>query len=110
MSDMSEAARQRAAVDVSVSNARSFDELIGYWEEVAPDLAEAVEGKALIAAKSPWGVLIAYIVGLLVTKYGFKASPETVQVFTGIFVLVGGFAMRMITKTPITGIVKAKPI
>ena len=71
-----------------------------------------LEGKALIASRSPWGVLAAFIVGFVITKFGFHADDQTVAIISGICVLAGGYLVRLVTHKPITGVMQAghKPI
>lgn len=102
---------RRKAIDAAIAQSNSKPELIGHLERAgAGDVAESLEGKALIAARSPWGVLIAYAIGALLGRYGLNLEPEHTQILAGAFVLVGGFGMRLITRAPITGIVNPQSV
>lgn len=102
---------RRKAIDAAIAQSNSKPELIGHLERAgAGDVAESIEGKALIAARSPWGVIIFYIIGVLLGKYGIALSPEHTQILAGAFVLVGGYVMRIITHAPITGIVNPQSV
>lgn len=74
--------------------------LIGAVAEVPPNL----QGKALIASKTPWGVLASYAVGFLAARYGLGLDDASTQVVAGGAVLAGSYAMRYITSSPITGL------
>lgn len=74
----------------------------------ADTVVEAVDpgitGKALVASKTPWGVLAAYGVTFLGAHYGLGLDPGTTGVVAGAAVLAGSYAMRYITSVPITGL------
>lgn len=77
---------------------------------VAESVAEAIDpgitGKALIASKTPWGVLAAYGIAFLGAHFGLGLDADTTGVVAGAAVLVGSYAMRYITTDTITGIFK----
>jgi len=89
-----------------VRYAASFSDLVRNWERVDPDLAEALKGKPLILSKTPWGVIVCYILGLALGHFGIEMSDAGTQVLAGVFVLIGSYAMRYITTARINGIVK----
>ena|ERR1044072_1755016 len=93
-------------LDYSVARAMSVNDLIQTWEKIAPDLAEALKGKPLIASKTPWGVMACYIVGVILGDYGLSLSEAGTQVLAGILVLFGSFIMRYISTGRINGIVR----
>lgn len=93
-------------LDNSVRASMSLGDLIQAWERIAPDLAEALKGKPLIASKTPWGVIACYIVGVVLGDFGLGMSEAGTQVLAGGLVLVGSYAMRYFTKSRINGIVQ----
>lgn len=97
------------AVDFAIANSKSLDELVGFLENVAPQMAQAIEGKALVAARSPIGVLLFYIIGWTLC-HGLGMNELTTAVVAGGFVLVGGYIMRIATRSPITGIFHTRPV
>lgn len=92
--------------DQLVADARSVPDLIAKAKDLDPTLAEQLTGKALVASKTPWGVLVAGIVGWGVAHWGLGWSSDTTDLVAGAAVVVGAYAMRWITRAPITGIVK----
>ncbi len=100
--------QRRALIDDAISRSRSKPELVGHLEkhpEVA-DIAESLEGKALLASRSPWGTLFAGIVGLIIARYGLHLDDASVSLISGFCVLIGSYIMRTLTRAPITGIVR----
>jgi hypothetical protein len=73
-------------------------------ETVAEAIDPGVTGKALIASKTPWGVLAAYGLTFLGAHFGLGLDADTTAVLAGVAVLVGSYAMRYITSKPITGL------
>ena len=93
--------------DKLVADARSLPDLIAKAQMVDPALAEQLTNKSLLASKSPPGTLIAGVVAWLAAKYGLGWDQATCDLIAGVAVLLGGYAMRYITKSPIGGIIKA---
>jgi hypothetical protein len=93
-------------LDHSVAKSMSVEDLIGTWERIAPDLAEALKGKPLIESKTPWGVMACYIIGVLLGDYGLSLSEAGTQILAGVLVLIGSFVMRYISTARINGIVR----
>lgn len=97
------------AVDFAIANSKSLDELVGYLETVAPDMAASIEGKSLMSARSPLGVLLFYALGELLA-YSLQLGFEATAGLVGIFVLVGAYVMRIATRTPITGLFRTRQV
>jgi hypothetical protein len=95
---------QQTRIDSAVTAAQSLPDLIGKLEAIDPVLASQLSGKALLASRTPWGVLASGIVGWIVAHYGLGLDEATTNSIAGLFVLIGSFAMRYITRTPITSI------
>lgn len=95
-------------VDIAVSDARSLTDLIEKFKAIDPDLATQLTGKALIASKTPWGVLGAAVLGWLVSRYGLGWSEATTSLIDGLIVLGASYGMRYITTAPITSLVSSK--
>lgn len=96
-------------VDSAVAHARSLPELISYFQSVAPDLATSLNGKALIASKTPWGVLVGAGATWAVAHYGLGWDQETTTLVSGVAIVVASYIMRYISSARITGIVKPSP-
>ena len=67
-------------------------------------MAQALSGKALIASKTPWGVLLTALVAYGASKYGVGWSEQTCELVAGAGVLVGSYAMRYLSPGRITGL------
>lgn len=93
-------------VDSAVAHAKSLPELIRYFQTVAPDLATAMNGKALIASKSPWGVLLSTGATWAVTHYGLGWDQDTTAMASGGVLMAASYVMRYISSGRITGIIK----
>lgn len=72
-------------------------------ESVVETVAPGTVGKALVASRTPWGVLAAYAVSFLGARYGLGLDDASTGVVAGGAVLAGSYAMRYITSSPITG-------
>jgi hypothetical protein len=101
------------AVDLAVEDARTMNGLIENLQGVSPALAQQLEAKPLIASRTPWGVALATLIGLVVARYNIGFSSDTDALLSGLLVMaastVGSCIMRMITRQPISGILKASP-
>ena len=95
--------------DQLVKNAQSLPSLIAAAQTADPALAEALTPKALAASKSPWGTLIVGAVAWASAHYGFGWDDTTCTLVSGVGVLIGSYAMRAITMSPIGGFFHAKP-
>ena len=91
-------------VNQVVADARSLPELVRGFERTSPDLAKSIEGKSLIASRTPWGVLLAGAIGWAAARYGLGWDSNTVDLVAGLAVLAGGYAMRYVTTGPIRGL------
>ena len=100
------------AIDKAIATSASKTELVDKLQVVAPDLAAALVGKALIASKSPWGTIAGTVIGYVVAKYVLGWDENTQQVLAGAVVLAftaaAAYIMRYFTSAPIVAIV-AKP-
>jgi hypothetical protein len=112
----------QAAVNDAIKSAQNLPDLIAKVQTIDPAFADAITGKALIASKSPWGVLAGSLIAWLIAKYGLACTPSmtsgcwsdsTVQLVSGVAAMGGGwlasYAMRLVTQGPITGILKPTP-
>ena len=96
--------------DSLIAGARSAPELIARARsEGDPKLAEALTGKALLAARSPYGVVATYIITWLAAKYGLGWDANIVALVAGAAVYVAALLFRKITSAPIVGIVRVPP-
>jgi hypothetical protein len=73
-----------------------------------PSLVAPVQAKALLASKTPIGVIIAYGIAWATAKYGFGLDPNTISLLAGGVVLLAAYGMRYVTNAPIGGIVSTK--
>ena len=97
-------------VNNAVAFANSLPDLIGKLDDIQPGLAAQLESKPLLASRSPWGTLAVTAVAWAVAKYGLGWDEATQQIVAGVAILVGSYAMRLITKQPIAGIVSTPAI
>ncbi len=111
MSDIlraSEERRRRALVDSAISVSHSKAELVGHLEredEVA-DVAESLEGKALLASRSPWITVLAGAVGFLIAYHTLHFGYWGTGLVTIVSALLGGYVIRASTRAPITGLTR----
>lgn len=94
--------------DQLIADARSLPELVARARRVDPPLAESLTGKALIASKSVWGNILAPIVTYGVARYGLGWDSEMCNIVTGGAIVVGTVVFRLVTRSPIVGIVRAR--
>ena len=90
--------------DQVIADAKSLPDLIAKAQTVDPALAEQLTAKSLAASKTPWGTLASGIIGWLVAHYGLGWDSATCDLVAGGAVLLGSYAMRYVTKSPIGGI------
>lgn len=95
---------QSSLIDIAIQDAKNLPDLIAKLEKIDPALAQQFSGKALLASRSPWGVLISAILGWLVTHYGLGWSDDTVAIVDGLIILASSYGMRYITRAPITSV------
>lgn len=95
---------QSSLIDIAIQDAKNLPDLIAKLEKIDPTLAQQFSGKALLASRSPWGVLVSAILGWLVTHYGLGWSDDTVAIVDGLIILASSYGMRYITRAPITSV------
>jgi|SRR5882724_9922115 len=102
--------RMQIAINDAVANAQHMQGLVERLRAVDPALAQAIEGKALIASKTPWGTAVATLAAYISSKYalGWDESTDELVALGGM--LVGSYIMRMISPARITGIVTPTPL
>ena len=98
-----------AAENAAVREARDLPDLIRKLEAVNPVLASQFVGKSLAASKTPWGTLLLPVVTYLAARYGLGWTPDIDALVAGVAVLVGSYAMRIVTATPITSLFRSPP-
>lgn len=91
-------------VNAVIAAARNLPDLIARFKVLDPDLAEQLEGKLLIQAKSPVVVTLSGLISWLVARYGLGWDPDTTSAVAGVIVLAAGYGMRYVTHAPIAGI------
>ena len=91
-------------IDLAIQEAKNLPDLIAKLERIDPVLAQQFTGKALLASRSPWGVLVSAIIGWLVTHYGLGWSDDIVAIVDGLIILASSYGMRYITRAPITSV------
>ena len=111
MSDIlraSEERRRRALIDSAISVSHSRAELVGHLEGEADvsDVAKSLEGKALLASKSPWITVLAGAVGFLIAYHTLHFGYWGTGLVTTVSALFGGYIVRVSTRAPITGIIR----
>ena len=90
------------AVDSAVAAAQSLPDLVGKLETVAPALAEQLTSKPLLASRTPWGTLLGAGVAWASARYGLGLDPNATALVAGMGVLAGSYAMRYVTRRPVT--------
>ena len=96
----------KSAVEAALVRARLLPAGLAQLEQLDPQLAARLESKPLVASRSPWGTLVAAAVGYFSTRYGLGLDDHTVEVVAGVSLLVGGYAMRVVTSRPIGGLLR----
>jgi hypothetical protein len=94
-------------VDAAVAEAKSLPELVAKLREADPTLAQALQGKALIASRSPWGTLAVSVLAFLAARLGLGWDTDTCTLIAGVGVIAGGYLMRAVTAAPIRGLFAA---
>jgi hypothetical protein len=93
---------QTGLVNSAVAGAKDLPGLVTNLQAIDPALAQQITGKALIASKSVYGVVISTGLTWAVTKYGLGWDANTVDAVSGVVVLVATAAFRALSTTPIT--------
>lgn len=94
------------AIDNAVAAAKDLPDLVSKAQAIDPSLAAALEGKALIASKTPWGTLLAGAIAYFAAKQGFGWDETLCDLLAGAGVLLGSYLMRFISPARITGLLK----
>lgn len=95
----------------AVSRSSTLLELVANLRTADPALAQQIEGKSLLASRTPWGTLLAGIIAWGAAHYGLNLSPDAQVELAGLGVVIGSYAMRYVTAAPISSIVSGqKPI
>lgn len=96
--------------DQIISQANSLPDLVSKAQAFDPAVAAALTPKALIASKTPIGIMVTYGVTWLASKYALDWDPNFCALAAGLGVLAASYVMRYVTTSPIAGIFKAKPL
>lgn len=97
------------AVNDAIATARNLPDLIAKARVLDPGLATVLSGEALIASKTPWGVLLTAGVSYAAAKYGLGWDQTTDELVAGLGVLAGAYLMRYISPGRITGLLAKTP-
>ena len=92
------------AENAAVREAKDLPDLLRRLEAVNPALAAQLVGKSLAASRTPWGTLLLPVVAYLAARYGLGWTPDIDALVAGVAVLIGSYAMRCVTSTPITSL------
>ena len=98
------------AADEAVAAAKDVPDLVGKLRLADPTLAAQIEGKALLASKTPWGTLACAVVAYVSTRWGFGWSAGTDALVAGGALVLGSYAMRYVTAAPISGMFRHTPV
>jgi hypothetical protein len=93
---------------VAKTDAQAVPALVTELAALDPTLVAPVQAKALVASKTPIGVVVAYALSWGVAKYGLGWDADTTSLVAGLVVLIASYGMRYITNAPISGFFKAK--
>lgn len=96
--------------DQLIANANSLPDLIAHAEVLDPALAQQLTGKSLFASRSAPAILIASLITWGATKYGLNFDATTVDLLTMAVGTIVAYAMRWITRAPITGLIHPAPV
>ncbi len=97
-------ATKTSLTDTAVAAAKNLPDLVANLKQIDSPLAQQIEGKPLAASRTPWGTLATGVVAWLAAKYGLGWDEQTCALVAGAATLLGGYAMRLITSAPITGL------
>jgi len=75
-------------------------------EDEVADVAKSLEGKALLASKSPWITVLAGAVGFLIANHILHLGYWGMGLVTIVSALFGGYIVRVSTRAPISGIIR----
>lgn len=98
----------QTAADRAVAAAQSVPDLVNKLQAADPALAQQLEGKALLASKTPWGTLACAGVAYAAAKWGLHWDETTVDLVAGGGLVVGAYLMRAVTASPIAGFIRHK--
>ncbi len=98
------AAHTTPTVNSTVLSAKNLPDLVNKLQEVDPQLAEQLEGKALVSSKTPIGTFLVPAVVWVAAHYGLGWDVTICTYVAGALVLVGTYVMRYITTSPIAGL------
>lgn len=90
-----------------IAGAKSLPDLVRKADTLDPQLASALRGKSLLAARSPPVVLLAGALTWAAGHWGLGWDPEFTSMLAGAAVLGAGYVMRMFTSAPVTGFARA---
>lgn len=95
--------------DQMIADAKSVADLMDKAQTFDPQLAKQLTAKPLLASKSVWGMALTALLTPLITSWGFGWDEGTVELVSGIIVVLVAAALRSITAGPISGITSSKP-
>lgn len=98
------------ALNKAVAAAQDVPTLVAEFAAVDPAVAQQIEGKALLASKTPWGTLAVALVAWGAAKYGLGWDTNTDALVGGAGLVLGSYVMRAITNSPISGMFSKTPI
>lgn len=98
------AAHANIAVTNAIIGAKSLPDIVNKLQVVDPELAEQIEGKALIYSKTMWGGILTPVLTALVAKFGLGWDANTILLVEGAIVSIGTVVFRYLTTSPIAGI------
>lgn len=97
------------AVNAAISAAQDLPSLISGLSAINPELANQLQGKALIASKTVWGVILGMLLAHLAGKYGLNLPADDISYVDGGVVILLTTIFRSISTAPITSWFSNKP-
>lgn len=94
------------AVNDAIAAARGLPGLIARFRAIDPAYALQLQGKVLWRSRSPAGTLLVAVLAWASARYGFGWNADTVNLVAAAGVLAGGYAMRLLTRQPIVGLLR----
>lgn len=98
------------AADEAVAAAKDVPDLVDKLKLADPALAAQIEGKALLASKTPWGTLACAVAAYASGRWGLGWDASTDALVAGGALVLGSYAMRYVTSAPISGLFRHVPV
>ena len=92
--------------DQIIADSKSAADLFDRAATYDPELAKQLTVKPLLASKTVWGMAVTAIITPVVAHYGLGLDQGTVELISGVVVVVVAAGLRSITAGAISGVTK----